>query len=160
MRRALAAVSAVAGLLLVATPHLAGAQARTPYSGLQVLETGFAYQTLVDRLLRAIEKHGMNVLARVSATAGAARIGVEIPGNAVIMVFRPDYAVRMLRASVPAGIEAPLRFYVSEGADGQATLTYRRPSSVFAPYGSPALDAMAHELDRIFADIVRDALAP
>ncbi len=26
-----------------------------------------------------------------------------------IMVFRNDYAVRMLKASVPGGIEAPLR---------------------------------------------------
>jgi uncharacterized protein (DUF302 family) len=76
------------------------------------------------------------------------------------MVFRNDCAVRMLAASVPAGIEAPLRIYVTENADGRASLTYRTPSSVFAPYGSAELDAMARELDPIFESIVQDAAGP
>ena len=80
-----------------------------------------------------------------------------IPGNMVVGVYRPDFAVRMLDASVAAGIEAPLRFYITENADGTATLTYRKPSAVFAPYGVPALDEMAKELDAIFAKIAADA---
>jgi len=31
------------------------------------------------------------------------------------------------------------------------------PSAVFAPYGSPALDEMAKELDAVFQNIVRNA---
>jgi uncharacterized protein (DUF302 family) len=75
------------------------------------------------------------------------------------MVFRNDYARRMLKASVAAGIEAPLRFYVTENADTSATLSYRTPSSVFAPYGVAELDSMAQELDEIFAAIAAQALA-
>ena len=75
----------------------------------------------------------------------------------VVMVFHPRFAVRMLEASVPAGIEAPLRFYITENADGTTTLTYREPSSVFAPYDNADLDAMAKELDAIFARIAADA---
>lgn len=112
------------------------------------------FRTVWDRLENAIEANGMSIVARASATAGAKSLGVEIPGNAVIMVFRADYAVRMLKASVPAGIEAPLRFYLTEDpANGRTTLAYRLPSHVFAPYGSPELDAMAVELDGIFAAI-------
>lgn len=65
----------------------------------------------------------------------------------------------MLRASVPAGIEAPLRIYLTEQADGTSRLTYRKPSAVFKPYGSAELDEMAAELDVIFEKIVRDAVA-
>jgi uncharacterized protein (DUF302 family) len=72
-------------------------------------------------------------------------------------VFRNDYAVRMLEASVSAGIEAPLRFYVTENPDGTATLTYRRPTAIFAPYRVPALDAMAAELDPIWQQIAEQA---
>lgn len=82
---------------------------------------------------------------------------MKIPGNAVVMVFRNDYAVRMLEASVPAGIEAPLRYYVTENADGTATLSWRTPSSVFGPYGSKKLDEIARELDPLFEAIGRDA---
>jgi hypothetical protein len=35
-----------------------------------------------------------------------------------------DYAVRVLALSTPAMIEAPIRFYVTENADGTATLSY------------------------------------
>jgi uncharacterized protein (DUF302 family) len=124
-----------------------------------VIKTPHSFATLTQRLEKSVEANGMGLVAQASASRGAASRGVSIPGNAVLMVFRNDYAVRMLAASVPAGIEAPLRFYVTENADGTATLTYRSPSAVFAAYGSPALDAMAKELDPVFAKIASDASA-
>lgn len=139
--------------------HTVLAANATPFPGTRVIQTDYGYKPLVDRLMKAIRKNRMGIVARASATLGAKNIGVTIPGNMVIMVFRPDFAVRMLKASVPAGVEAPLRYYVTEGANGKATLTYRTPSSVFAPYDSANLNAMAAELDGIFAKIAKDALA-
>jgi len=125
--------------------------------GLRSIQTRQAFGELVQRLEAAVERHGMTVVAAASASRGAAARGVKIAGNTVVMVFRNDYAVRMLEASIPAGIEAPLRYYVTENADGTATLAWRTLSSVFAPYGSPALDDMARELDAVFEQIGRDA---
>ena len=142
-------------LLLISWP--ARSDNPTPYPGTQVIKTPHSFATLTQRLEKAVEANGMGLVAQASASRGAAGRGVSIPGNAVLMVFRNDYAVRMLAASVPAGIEAPLRFYVTENADGTATLTYRSPSAVFVPYGNPALDAMAKELDPVFAKIASDA---
>jgi uncharacterized protein (DUF302 family) len=82
---------------------------------------------------------------------------VKIPGNAVVMVFRNDLAVRLLAASVPAGIEAPLRIYITENADATASLHYRAPSAVFAPYRHPEVARIARELDATLARIVNDA---
>ena len=111
------------------------------------------------RLGAAVKANKMGLVTRASATLGAASLGRTIPGNMVIGVYRPDFAIRMLDASVAAGIEAPLRFYITENADKTATLTWRKPSAVFAPYESPALDKMAGELDAIFGRIARDATA-
>lgn len=152
-----AALIAVSGQI-AATPAAAGTA--TPHPGTKIIKTSFGYKALTGRLMKAIRKNRMGIVARASATIGAKSIGVTIPGNMVIMVFRPDFAVRMLKASVPAGIEAPLRFYVTENHDGKASLTYRMPSSVFAPYDSPDLNSLAGEIDVIFAKIVRDALNP
>jgi len=141
---------------------LAGALARAddvvPVPGTRTVRTSFAFAELQRRLDAAVEKNGMFVVTRASASAGAKRRGLDIPGNMVIGVYRNDFAVRMLQASVPAGIEAPLRFYLTENPDGSATLTYRKPSSVFGPYGSVALNGMARELDAIWARIVADTL--
>ena len=125
--------------------------------GTRTLATKDSFDALVARVEAAVEKNKMGLVAQASASRGAAGRGVKIAGNAVLMVFRNDYAVRMLQASVPAGIEAPLRVYVTENADGSASLTYRTPSAVFAPYKNDELDELAKELDPIFERIVRDA---
>ncbi len=146
-----------AGVLTILISLGAAAHDATPFPGTHVIKTGHSYQTMMEKLPKAVAKNKMGVVAKASATLGAKKIGVTIPGNMVVMVFHPKFAVRMLDASVPAGIEAPLRFYITENADGTTTLTYREPSSVFAPYGSAELDKMAKELDVIFARIASDA---
>ena len=141
-------------------PVVASADNATPFPGTLVTKTQHSYAKLVERLLSAAAKNKMGVVARASATNGAKNIGVTIAGNQVVMLFHPKFAVRMLKASLAAGIEAPLRFYITENDDGTATLTYREPSSVFAPYENVDLDVMALELDAIFAAIAAAAIGP
>lgn len=145
---------------LVMAGAAAGAQAQPAGSGMSTKASPHAFARTVASLEKSIESNKMGLVAQASASRGAAARGVTIPGNAVLMVFRNDYAVRMLAASVPAGIEAPLRIYVTEDAAGKVQASWRRPSATFAPYGSPALDDMARELDPVFERIVADALAP
>lgn len=131
--------------------------ADTLLPGTRTVATRHGFEAVLARLEKAIGDNKMGLVAQASASRGAAARGVKIRGNAVIMVFRNDYAVRMLEASIPAGIEAPLRIYVTEKADASTEISYRTPSAVFAPYGNDKIDALARELDPIFERIVRDA---
>jgi uncharacterized protein (DUF302 family) len=124
----------------------------TPYPGTEVIATKYSFGQLRTRLESPIKKSGMYVVT--TASAGAKHRGIKILGNLVLGVYRNDFAVRMLKASVPSGIEAPLRFYVKENADATATLTYRKPSAIFGVCDSSDLDAMAKELDNLWAKIV------
>jgi uncharacterized protein (DUF302 family) len=141
--------------LLLALP--VRAENPTPYSGMRSVETNIAFAAYVDRLKAAVRSNKMGIVAHACATCGAKAIGVAIPGNHVMMIYHPRFAVRMLKASVAAGIEAPLRLYLTENADGTARLTYRLPSHTFGAYEVPALDVMGKELDGIVARIVADA---
>ncbi len=149
-----ATASLVFALLLLA----AGPAAAKP-EGLVEIETGYTYQQMIDRLNTAVQNNKMGLVTRASATVGAKKaFDKDIPGNMVVGVYHPRFAVRMLEASIPAGIEAPIRFYITEQADGTAKLWYRKPSAVFAPYdGGQALIDMAAELDEIFAKIATEA---
>ncbi len=152
------AVLALVSIVFAATSMIAAAADQSePLPGTVTIKTTHGFDALAGRVEKAVADHKMGLVAQASASRGAAARGVKIPGNLVLMVFRNDYAVRMLNASVPAGIEAPLRLYITENPDGTASLTYRTPSAVFAPYGSQALGEMAKELDEIFQNIVRDA---
>lgn len=154
--RAVCRALAVSAALFFA--HAALAQSPQPLPGVRTLPSRHGFDQTVSRLEQAIKDNGMGLVAQASASRAAAARGVKIPGNAVLMVFRNDFAVRMLKASIPAGIEAPLRLYVTENAEGTTSLSYRAPSAVFAPYAIPDLDALAKELDPIVDKIVRDAV--
>jgi uncharacterized protein (DUF302 family) len=134
-----------------------------PREGWVVTPTGHDYASLVKRVDEAAAANKIGVVTRASATKGAKEVlDKTIPGNMVIGLYHPRFAVRMLEASVAAGIEAPIRLYVTENADGTATVSYRTPSAVFAPYmaeGGEALKALAGELDAVFATVVAQAAA-
>lgn len=158
------AMLAVFTMLMIGVSGLAyGQSAPVPMSvlpGWKVTQTMHQFPDLVRRVEEAVKANGMGVVNAASASDGAKAQGITIPGNRVIGVFRNDYARRMLTASLPAGIEAPIRFYLTENADSSATLSYRTPSAVFAPYIPGAgsdLAKLAEELDVIFAKIASDA---
>lgn len=154
---------ALAALLLAtaAAPAtlLPAAPAQAEPRGMMRITTLHSYPDLVKKLDAAVKKNGMAVVTRASATVGAKRLGKTIPGNMVVGVFHPRFAIRMLAASVRAGYEAPIRFYITEEPNGRATLAYRKPSDIFRPYrdGGPQLMQLANELDTIFAQIAIDA---
>lgn len=133
-----------------------------PLPGWEVHASAQDFATLQDNVIAAIEDSPLAVVTRAGPTQAAAGRGIEIPGNTVIGAFNNAFAVRILRLSSNAMIHAPVRFYVTENADGSATLSYIRPSTIFAPYAEaagPDLAAAAAELDALFAAIAQDALA-
>jgi len=148
----------VAVLCLV--PALAAAGDMAPRDGWQVVPTDLAHADLLARLTDAVPEEGMAVVTQAGPTQAARERGIEIPENRVVGVFNNDFAVRVLGLSTAAMIEAPVRFYVTENADGTATLSWKTPSFVFAPYGAEGgdeLDAIAAELDAKFEAIAARA---
>ncbi|MEM9105512.1 MAG: DUF302 domain-containing protein [Pseudomonadota bacterium] len=130
--------------------------------GWQVFDTDIAFDDLVTRMEAAISAEKMGLVTQASASNGARSQGIEIPGNRVMGVYRNDFARRMLDASVAAGIEAPIRFYLAENEGGGTTLAWKTPSFVFAPYlaeGGDDLQVLAVELDAIFMAIAQKAMA-
>jgi uncharacterized protein (DUF302 family) len=126
-----------------------------PYPGTVSWQTDYAFHELVGRLQKSVTNNGMTLIA----TSSAVQRGGGIPENAVLLVFRNDYAVRMVQANVLAGMETPIRLYVTANADKKATITYRTPTSIFALYDNPKLDDLAAELDQVFAKIIDDAIS-
>lgn len=149
-------------LVLIVTAVTAQASDLTVREGWRVTSTSHSFPELWERLKVTVKANKMGLVTTASASGGAAGQGITIPGNRIAGVYRNDFARRMLDASIAAGIEAPIRFYLTENADGTASLSYKTPSSVFAPYmqqGGPDLKALAEELDVIFATIFEQTAA-
>jgi uncharacterized protein (DUF302 family) len=147
-------IPAMTVLFVVASSASAGSVNQR--DGWVVINSNRPYPALVQRLDAAVKAENMGLVTSASASEGAKAAGIAIPGNRIVGVFRNDFARRMLSASISVGIEAPIRFYVTENPDRTATLSYKKPSFVFSPYfdeGGDALKALAAELDGIFARI-------
>jgi len=149
-------------LILLTLAPLAQADDTIPArEGWAVHETRMTYAELLDRMAPAIASQKMGLVTQAGPTEVAERRGIGIPGSRVFGVFNNRFAVRTIRTSLSAMIEAPVRMYVTENPDGTATLSYKTPSLVFAPYldeGGAELRAIAEELDAIFAAIAAEAI--
>ena len=147
-------------VLMTGSASVLRAENTMPHSGTQVIETGKPFLPYVEALKASITDNSFGIIGLAcSNCAIKAKFGEEIPGNRVFLIFRPDFARRMLAASTAAGIEAPIRIYVTEAADGTATVTHRLPSHVFGAYEVPALTDMGGELDMLVAKVLADAAA-
>lgn len=149
-------------LALVGTSAVA-AQELSERDGWVILPTAQNHADLVESVRTATQANQMGVVTEAGPTAMAAQRGITIPENRVIGIFNNDFAVRILALSTAAMIEAPIRIYVTENEDGTATLSYKTPSHVFAPYmdeGGRDLADMAAELDARFAAIAAAATDP
>ena len=143
-------------LLILAFP--AFANDLTPRDGWAVHPTDKSYDQLIKDTKAAVKANKMGVVTQAGPTGAAKKRGITIPGNRVIGVFNNDFAVKILNLSTAAMIEAPIRLYITENTDGSATLSYKLPSSVFAPYdGGGELTDLATQLDQIFANIADQA---
>ncbi|QFT34592.1 DUF302 domain-containing protein [Roseibium porphyridii] len=147
---------------LVVTAGVSQADSLSDRQGWKVIPTEQSYSDLVESVKAAVKAEKMLLVTQASASSGAKGRGLKIPGNRIMGVYRNDYAIRMLEASVAAGIEAPIRFYVTENSDGTGTLSWKTPGFVFAPYmeeGGEALAELAAELDGVFQTIADNAVA-
>lgn len=132
-----------------------------PRDGWVVKRTDQDYETLVESVQQAAEDNDMGPVTEAGPTEAAADRDIKIPGNRVIGVFNNKFAVRILRASTAAMIEAPIIMYVTENEDGTASLSYKKPTYVYRPYmeeGGKDLEKAAEDLDDAFEEVAADAL--
>ncbi len=152
------AAALILGGFVLAAPLMAEVSARP---GWAVHPSDKDFATLLKDLKTAVQVQDMGLVTEAGPTGAAAARGITIPGNRVLGVFSNHYAVEILALSTAAMIEAPIRFYVTENADGTATLSYKTPTHVFTPYlpeAGDALAALAARLDATFAAIASAAL--
>ena len=150
-------IFAALALIILTLPAVAE---MAPRDGWSVTRSSKSYGDLIDAVKTAAKANKMGVVTQAGPTGAARNRGVTIPGNRIIGLFNNLYAVEVLGLSTAAMIEAPIRMYVTENSDGTATLSYKTPSFVFAPYfdevGQPLRDA-ATDLDAAFLTIARTA---
>jgi uncharacterized protein (DUF302 family) len=123
-----------------------------PYPGTVSLATSYPLGDTVRRLEKSVRANGLTLVQTVrSGGHGATDV-------AVLLVSSSDIWGRVLKANQLAGMELPIRIYVTAAGNRGSAVIYRAPSSIFALYDTPELDHIAADLDQVFAKVVDDAI--
>lgn len=120
---------------------------------MKLIKSKLSAEQTVATLLAAIEQQNMRLVAHINGQANAAKMGVTVPVDQILEVFRPDFAIRVWEACKPAGHDIPLRIHIYEQGD-EVIVACRMPGEVFAAFESTELDAIGSELDGIFENII------
>jgi len=120
---------------------------------MKTFSTLLSVDDAIEKLKAGVEAQNMRVVAHINGQANAAKIGKTVPGDQILEIFRPDFAIRVWTACKPAGHDIPLRIHVYEEA-GETKVACRMPTEVFEPFASPELMEVGAELDDIFNAIL------
>ena len=81
----------------------------------------------MDRLVAAVTRRGMTVLARVDHADAAAKVGMELRSTEVVLFGNPRTGTPLMQAAQTMGIDLPLKVLVWQDEVGKTWLAYNDP---------------------------------
>jgi len=94
----------------------------------------------MDRLESAVTKAGASVAARVDHAKAAAKVGIELAPNQVLIFGNPKIGSPIFVENPAAGLDLPIRVVVYSDESGQTLVAYRAPNVLAEEFGvSPQL---------------------
>jgi uncharacterized protein (DUF302 family) len=111
------------------------------------------FDQTVDALKAAILAEDLWVVAELDPQMLLLKGGYGIRPTRQIFYFHPRYMVRLLSANSAALVEAPLKFVVMCGPDGEVTV--RHPGTIVAFSAYEGMTEIAGELADVTARILR-----
>jgi uncharacterized protein (DUF302 family) len=83
----------------------------------------------VDRLIAALGRRGITVLARIDHAAGARKAGLELADEELLIFGDPRVGTLLMQRDPAVGYELPLRLLIWD-AGGQTMIGYRPPTEL------------------------------
>ena len=92
----------------------------------------------LERLESQLKEHGITIFARLDFAADAARVGLNMRPERMLIFGNPKAGTPLMQAVPASGLDLPLKVLVWEDAQGKAWIAYNRPEYIIARHGLPA----------------------
>jgi uncharacterized protein (DUF302 family) len=107
----------------------------TSERGFVVIPSHHSVAETVDHLESLLKERGVIVFARIDFSADAARAGLAMRPEQLLIFGNPKGGTPLLIASPSAGLDLPLKAAVWEDAAGKTWLAYNDPQYVVGRHG-------------------------
>jgi uncharacterized protein (DUF302 family) len=125
--------------------------------GMIVLSSGHSVSATIDRLESLLKERGVLIFARIDFSADAARAGLQLRPEQLLIFGNPKAGTALMVAEPAAGIDLPLKALAWEASDGQVRLAYNDPAYIIERHALAS--ALAANLAAVVPIIERAAQA-
>jgi len=110
--------------------------------GIVRIPSQYSVTETLDRLERLLEEKGITVFARIDFSGDAARAGLTLRAEQMLIFGNPKAGTPLMQAIPASGIDLPLKALGWEDAGGKTWLAYNAPEYIVRRHGlAPALGA-------------------
>jgi uncharacterized protein (DUF302 family) len=92
----------------------------------------------ITRLQALLEEHGIKVFALIDFSGDAARAGLTMRPEQMLIFGNPKAGTPLMVAAPAVGLDLPLKALVWQDSDGKTWMAYNEPKYIVARYGLPA----------------------
>ena len=107
-------------------------------NGVVRIESHHSVAHTAERLEALLKERGIQIFARLDFTADAARAGLTMRPERLLIFGNPRAGTPLMQAQPAAGLDLPLKALIWEEADGHVTIAYNEPHYVLQRHGLPA----------------------
>jgi uncharacterized protein (DUF302 family) len=121
-----------------------------------VTRSASGYVETMDALVKAIERRGLMVFARIDHAAGAREVGLELADEEVVIFGSARSGTPLMQSDRRIGIELPLRMLVWREAD-EVLLAYRDPRELGRAYDVGGLRGTLEQMATLLEELAAEA---
>jgi uncharacterized protein (DUF302 family) len=108
------------------------------FPGVVRLPSRHPVATTIDRLQAGLEQRGILVFARIDFSGDAARAGLRMPPEQLLIFGNPRAGTPLMLQVPAAGLDLPLKVLVWEDAGAKVWVAYNDPGYLVQRYGLDA----------------------
>jgi uncharacterized protein (DUF302 family) len=127
------------------------------HPGVQRLRSPHSVAETALRLESILKERGVLIFARIDFAADAARAGLAMRPEQLLIFGNPKAGTPLMQAEPLAGLDLPVKALIFEDGDGNAWVAWNDPQYVIDRHGLPA--ALAANLAAVVPLIERAAQA-
>ncbi|MDQ2895197.1 MAG: DUF302 domain-containing protein [Actinomycetota bacterium] len=118
----------------------------------------YSVDLTVERLVLALDRHGVPLLAQIDHGAGAARAGLQLGDEQVLIFGDAKVGTLLIQADPRVGYELPLRLLVWD-AESETMIGYRSPIELADSYALAAQREVLTRMEALLETLVSESVA-
>jgi uncharacterized protein (DUF302 family) len=115
------------------------------------------FSQTTTRLIQIIQRRGLRLFARIDHAAAAHDVGLELPGEEVLIFGNPKAGTSLMQQDPRIGIELPLRILVWV-QNRQTMIGYHDPRGLALDYDTAHQEQALAQMARLLEELVSEAI--